>query len=159
MWTKQDRKRYDRRKDVRARQKQLRRRPTALQKKRTYDRKRYLTDPTIQLKAGAWTKQHPRKSRQYRRNWWLKSEYGFGTDRYKDMLQKQKGRCAICGRKPFGRRKRLVVDHCHKTNGVRALLCHVCNSVLGMIKESVSTLKTMIVYIRRFKNKYSDKRC
>lgn len=39
----------------------------------------------------------------------------------------QKGRCAICGKHERNFKKRLAVDHNHKTGNVRGLLCFYCN--------------------------------
>jgi len=49
--------------------------------------------------------------------------------RYHSLLRKQKGHCALCPREPSPRR-RLDMDHDHKTMVVRGLLCHRCNRAL-----------------------------
>jgi hypothetical protein len=52
------------------------------------------------------------------------------VEEFEAMVRQQNGVCAICGKpEPRGN---LVVDHCHKTNKVRKLLCHVCNKNLGI---------------------------
>lgn len=48
-----------------------------------------------------------------------------------EMRSRQGGLCALCG-KP----KVLVVDHCHETGRVRALLCHRCNTSLGWFESN-----------------------
>jgi hypothetical protein len=53
---------------------------------------------------------------------------GLGVDdaMYAYLLEKQDGHCALCPSEPSVRR-RLDVDHDHKTMLVRGLLCHRCN--------------------------------
>jgi len=43
------------------------------------------------------------------------------------LFDKQKGRCAICGKEEKEFKRRLNVDHNHKTGQVRGLLCYRCN--------------------------------
>src|SRR5580765_3052905 len=52
---------------------------------------------------------------------------------YEDLFQRQKGRCALCRRKP--KNNRLAVDHCHRTDRVRGLLCISCNRVVGFMDD------------------------
>ena len=61
----------------------------------------------------------------------LKHKYGITVEEYSDMFKRQNGKCFICSVSG----KKLVVDHCHKTNEVRKLLCHGCNTVLGKIEK------------------------
>jgi len=49
---------------------------------------------------------------------------------YEPMLKEQKGVCYICGRKPNPKR-RLDMDHNHKTMKIRGLLCVRCNRALA----------------------------
>ena len=39
------------------------------------------------------------------------------------------------------------MDHCHKTKKIRGLLCHTCNSGLGMFKDNIEYLKNAIKYL------------
>jgi hypothetical protein len=59
---------------------------------------------------------------------YLKREYGLDLDAYKQLMDAQDGRCAICGRAP--KHNRFNVDHCHETHRIRALLCVNCNTNL-----------------------------
>ena len=65
--------------------------------------------------------------------------YGLTLGQYELMLKSQNGVCKICGRtetrKLNEKVTRLCVDHCHKTQKVRGLLCYSCNTKLGHIED------------------------
>lgn len=62
--------------------------------------------------------------------------YGLSDVAYNEMYQNQKGRCAACGEIPkMSKRGQLVVDHDHRTNQVRGLLCHPCNLTAGHLEH------------------------
>lgn len=44
-----------------------------------------------------------------------------------EFFKKQKGKCAICGKHQNEFKKRLNLDHNHKTLQLRGLLCYYCN--------------------------------
>ncbi len=74
------------------------------------------------------------------------------TDEQYDFLSKsQKGLCAICKEKETviknGKLMPLAVDHCHKTNKIRGLLCTNCNTGIGSLKDSISMLQSAILYL------------
>lgn len=54
---------------------------------------------------------------------------------YMKLLRKQKGRCALCRGKASGRWRVLNLDHDHKTDRVRGLLCVKCNVFLGWFEK------------------------
>lgn len=64
------------------------------------------------------------------------------------MFDKQHGVCAICGRENASGR-RLAVDHDHKTDDVRGLLCFKRNAALGCVDDNVIILLRMIEYLER----------
>lgn len=80
---------------------------------------------------------------------WASRSYKYGVT--KEFLvalhKKQDGKCAICGEIPSTERG-LHVDHCHKTNDVRGLLCHGCNTGIGALKEDAEILSNAIKYLR-----------
>lgn len=76
------------------------------------------------------------------------SQYGLTKDEYLSLFEQQGGRCAICDNEPATQRG-LHVDHCHATNEVRGLLCHGCNTGLGLFKDNLSVLEKAISYLRR----------
>ncbi|MFF7949093.1 endonuclease VII domain-containing protein [Streptomyces griseorubiginosus] len=57
--------------------------------------------------------------------------YRLTLEQYGQIRDAQGGVCAIC-QKPPAPGKRLVVDHCHSTGVVRALLCGPCNTAVGI---------------------------
>lgn len=72
------------------------------------------------------------------------------SERYAFLFTLQKGCCAICGRHHSAFKRRLAVDHCHKTNKVRALLCAACNAGLGAFQDSPELLRKAANYIEAF---------
>jgi hypothetical protein len=66
-------------------------------------------------------------------------------EEFNRILLEQNNVCAICGEKDF--KKRLSVDHCHKTGKFRGLLCQTCNTSLGGFKDNVELLKSAIKYL------------
>ncbi len=75
-----------------------------------------------------------------------KTKYGLNAEEYYNMFESQNNKCAICGEE-FSDSNRAFVDHCHKTNKVRGLLCTRCNSLLGMAKDNIETLQNAINYL------------
>lgn len=79
----------------------------------------------------------------------IKQKYGVSQEMWQAMFDKQGGRCAGC-MKLFGkeRHEKACVDHNHETGVFRGLLCHSCNRSLGLLKESITTLQTLILYLQ-----------
>lgn len=71
--------------------------------------------------------------------------YGMTPLDYQLFFKDQKGLCAIC-EKPS--KHKLVVDHDHETNRIRALLCRECNSALGLMKDDIDRLISAADYVR-----------
>lgn len=78
----------------------------------------------------------------------LLHRYGLTLEQYKDMLDSQKGVCAIC-KMSCRTRKNLSVDHCHNTGIVRGLLCNDCNNILGRAKDSHEILRKAAEYLEK----------
>jgi len=81
--------------------------------------------------------------------WFYNQKKRFGLERedLEFMFLEQDGCCAIC-RTPF-LTDRPRVDHNHETNEVRGLLCHHCNTALGLFKDSTETLTNAISYLKK----------
>ena len=76
----------------------------------------------------------------------LCASYGITLPMYKNILRKQNYRCAICRKKP--NKKRLSVDHNHKTGKVRGLLCYKCNTGLGMLRDNPYIVQQALEYLK-----------
>ena len=90
-----------------------------------------------------WRKNNPGRYTKRSRGYVMK-RYGITTEEYDELFLIQEGRCKICSRVS---EKALHVDHDHKTGRVRGLLCHRCNTSIGLMEESADNLKRMIEYI------------
>lgn len=75
----------------------------------------------------------------------LEFNHGITQEQYDALLKSQGGVCAICKRQP-GKTK-LCVDHDHKTNRIRGLLCGKCNTALGLLNDDIAQLQAAIKYL------------
>ncbi len=72
----------------------------------------------------------------------MKHAYNLLFEDYQNLKIAQNHKCAICKK-----RKKLSVDHDHKTRKVRALLCHKCNLTIGFI-EKTEKLDEILKYLK-----------
>lgn len=80
----------------------------------------------------------------------LLCNYGITLEKYDALLAEQGGVCAICKKEESSKKKKnLTVDHDHSTGVVRGLLCHQCNSGLGMFRDSSSLTQAATEYLVR----------
>ena len=70
---------------------------------------------------------------------------------YKAISELQGGKCAICEAESGsnGRKDRLAVDHIHGTETIRGLLCHRCNTAIGLFKDNIESLRSAISYLEK----------
>lgn len=60
----------------------------------------------------------------------LKCLYGLNITEYNRLFQQQNGCCAICGKHQSELKRKLDVDHDHRTNKIRGLVCNYCNKII-----------------------------
>jgi recombination endonuclease VII len=144
--------------------------------KKTKDRKSCYCKLCLRERASKWQKKNPERaaarvakwhnenpgkraahmnkyyaSGAWRENWYMGS-YGLTVAQVDKMVADQGGKCAICSKSnPGGRGRRLVVDHCHKTGMIRAMLCHTCNTSLGGFMDDPEILMKAVDYIKKYK--------
>jgi Recombination endonuclease VII len=115
-----------------------------------------------------WDMANPEARKKHRKNWAMsnrqakneidrrakmKATYGISVVEYDRMLVEQNGVCTICRRPETntlnGKVRRLSVDHCHKTDQIRGLLCAHCNRMLGMANDDPAILRAAADYLER----------
>jgi len=71
-------------------------------------------------------------------------------EQYKAILKKQNNGCAICGKAESaihqGEPRRLAIDHCHDSKGIRGLLCVKCNIGIGQFCDNPKLLQKAALY-------------
>lgn len=99
-------------------------------------------------------KKDPERYKQLQRqtrNTQLIRMFGITLDEYNERVDHQKGVCMICECKSYtnkGTEISLAVDHNHQTGHIRDLLCTRCNTVIGLVNESVDLLNRIKTYIQ-----------
>lgn len=116
----------------------------------------------------AWLRKNPEKRRRAQskwrienldlqrtliRRWKIKTFFGLTAEEYDSRKNGQGNRCAICLRTPeeAGKKKSLVLDHDHATEGIRGFLCGSCNLAIGLFQDDVVRLRAAASYIEKHK--------
>ena len=97
----------------------------------------------------AYEKDNLKKVSTCNRNKKLKDRYGITLADYIQLVTKQNSKCAICQIETT----KLFVDHCHTTGNIRELLCHGCNTGIGLFKENKTSLQNAIQYLNKHDTK------
>jgi hypothetical protein len=88
------------------------------------------------------------RNNTHRRKYYiLKHGTGLTKVQYEEFLTEQNYKCAICDRDVSEITKNLSVDHCHKTNLIRGLLCNKCNFGLGYFNDDSKLLNNALKYL------------
>ena len=99
-------------------------------------------------KSVEWARKNPDKVAQHRRKRNLKDKYNLSVEEYDKQAALQDYKCYICSCVPT--RRRLNVDHCHKTGAIRKLLCDKCNMAIGLLEDDVDRLQKAKEYLENF---------
>ena len=70
----------------------------------------------------------------------------FSDEEYSEIMSRVPEGCEICGG-CMG--EKVCFDHCHDTGKFRGLLCHRCNTMLGLAKDNSHTLEQAILYLKK----------
>jgi hypothetical protein len=76
---------------------------------------------------------------------YLKRTYGISEADYYHLLLAHDGRCWICDKPP--KKRRLHVEHDHKTGRIRGLACWKCNRGLSQYSDEPATLRAAADYL------------
>jgi len=100
----------------------------------------------------ARNKKYNKENPDKRKSAILKYEYGITLDQYNEMFKTQEGKCAICQRHQNKLTRTLCVDHDHKTNKVRALLCLTCNTDVSVVENRLEEMTNYLNKYRKYLN-------
>ena len=79
-------------------------------------------------------------------------KYKISVDEYNKLYEQQKGFCDICGVHQTELKRRLAVDHCHKTGKFRAWLCNKCNTGFAQLGDSAESLERAAKFLKEREN-------
>ncbi len=114
--------------------------------------------PEAKTRIAAYNRVYQQKNAGAVRARQIKSKYGLTPEAFDCLLASQFESCAICAGPPHpvvrnvkrqGVSPQFVVDHDHSTGAIRGLLCHSCNSMLGMAKDSPANLRSAAHYLEK----------
>lgn len=78
----------------------------------------------------------------------IKRKYNISLEYYYELEDKQEKCCKICHSHIDELNINFfAIDHCHKTNDIRGLLCRNCNRGLGFFRDNRAILKNAIHYL------------
>ncbi len=96
-------------------------------------------------------KDKPENKEKRKKNWTINSmlkRFGITPEQYYELLELQGGVCKICGNlRLASNQDRMGIDHCHKEEKIRGILCNWCNSGLGQFGDNIDLLKKAIEYL------------
>lgn len=119
-----------------------------LEKRKEYSRK-YIKENREEINKNNKIRYHEKGGKEHSRNYHLIRTYGISLEDYNNMFEEQNGKCSICKIDNSLLKKDLAVDHCHKTEKVRSLLCGNCNLGLGSFQDSIEFMEEAIVYLKK----------
>lgn len=99
----------------------------------------------------------PRKKAQPHGAVQRKYKYGITQEYFEFLISQQNGLCAVCFKEPNGNRKILCIDHDHDTGKIRGLLCHKCNSAIGLFNDNIVLIEKALIYLKSFNTIFKEK--
>jgi hypothetical protein len=89
------------------------------------------------------------KNNERLRRWNRFKTSGFTQEDYDNKLKEQDYKCAICKTSDSGSMA-FHADHDHATGQKRGVLCHKCNTGLGLLKDDINVLCSAIEYLNHY---------
>jgi hypothetical protein len=77
------------------------------------------------------------------------SLYNLTKEEFLELAEEQGYLCPICNGDAKDTPYRLSVDHDHKTNEIRGLLCNPCNYALGLFYDDPERIERAVQYLRK----------
>jgi hypothetical protein len=79
---------------------------------------------------------------------WKEQGINMTLEKYNLLFEQQQGKCKICGKSESEFKKRLGVDHDHKTGKTRGLLCDCCNRTIGIFHDDINLFRKIVEYLQ-----------
>lgn len=76
----------------------------------------------------------------------LLKKHGITETELRILEDAAQGRCEICGQRP-GENETLCIDHDHRTNQIRGMLCSTCNLAIGQFEDNPFLLRRAAEYL------------
>lgn len=111
---------------------------------RAINNARYTSDPEFKAAIAARAKLNRDKQKCL--------NYGMSLEDRDYILRKQGGACAICHASDV----ELTIDHDHSNNVVRGILCHKCNTAVGLLGDSYETILSAAKYVQSLSMREMD---
>ena len=93
----------------------------------------------LHYKSGKLDKKVTNRRKKYNKFYKIKVNYNLNIEEYKKLMNLAKYECEVCGITNNEHKAKfkapLYVDHNHKTNEIRGILCSKCNFVEGHINK------------------------
>jgi len=97
-----------------------------------------------------YNKRYFQEHREKMRNFHMLYRHGLSLEQIDQMLIKQNHKCQICGESLIETKRN--IDHDHKTNVIRGILCDFCNVGIGYFHDDPEILKKAIDYLHESQN-------
>ena len=103
------------------------------------------------------SKARPPKPKRTKTDIHLQCKYGISEVDYLKICEQAEYKCQICKQDKIptsdktthkDRKQVLMVDHCHDTGIVRGVLCHKCNTGLGLFEDNIISLQNATDYLK-----------
>ncbi len=85
---------------------------------------------------------HKGRKKYYKPHEYMRRKFSLTEQEYSELMEVQT--CEVCG-SDFGDKK--CIDHCHKTEKIRGVLCHKCNTALGLVNDDPRILNKLSQYL------------
>ena len=77
----------------------------------------------------------------------LRSYHGIEVSEYEARFDVQGRKCAVCGRTADPAKPHMPVDHDHKTEIIRGIICSPCNRAIGYMEDDPARLRAAAEYL------------
>ena len=111
--------------------------PTDMFWKRTY------SSGTVGLQNKCKSCQSKGRVKYYKPHQLIRDMLKISDEQYEGLMVNT--HCNICHKEL----ERKCIDHCHETKKIRGVLCHNCNTALGLFKDNVKVMQNVIQYLEQ----------